>query len=51
MKTRKDFESRLGKPIYSFTLYEKIKGATIALENKEYLFIWCHLTYKQIMNI
>jgi hypothetical protein len=34
MKTRKDFESKLGKPIYSFTLYEKIKRATITLQNK-----------------
>jgi hypothetical protein len=36
MNTRKDFESKLGKPIYSFTLYWKVKRATIALENKEY---------------
>ena len=26
MNTRKDFESKLGKPIYSFTLYQKVKG-------------------------
>jgi hypothetical protein len=31
MNTRKDFESKLGKPIYSFTLYEKVKRATITL--------------------
>jgi hypothetical protein len=36
MKTRKDFESKLGKPIYTFTLYQKIKRVTITLENKEY---------------
>ena len=36
MNTRKDFESKLGKPIYSFTLYEKIKRATITLESEEY---------------
>ena len=36
MNTRKDFESKLGKPIYSFTLYQKVKRITIALENKEY---------------
>jgi hypothetical protein len=36
MNTRKDFESKLGKPIYSFTLYEKLKRATISLENKDY---------------
>jgi hypothetical protein len=36
MKTRKDFESKLGKPIYSFTLYEKIKRAAITLNTEEY---------------
>jgi hypothetical protein len=25
MNTRKDFESKLGKPIYPFTIYQKIK--------------------------
>jgi hypothetical protein len=39
MNTRKDFESKLRKPIYSFTLYEKIKRATITLESKEYLIL------------
>jgi hypothetical protein len=32
MVTRKDMISKLGKPIYSFTLYEKVKRATILLE-------------------
>src|ERR671931_2637636 len=36
MNTRKDFDLKLGKPIYSFTLYQKVKRVTIALENKEY---------------
>ena len=36
MDTRKDFESKLGKPIYSFTKYQKIKRVTITLENEEY---------------
>jgi hypothetical protein len=36
MNTRKDYESKLGKPIYSFTLYEKIKRTTISLDNKDY---------------
>jgi hypothetical protein len=36
MNTRKDYESKLGKPIYSFTLYQKLKRVTITLENKEY---------------
>jgi hypothetical protein len=39
MNTRKDFESKLGKAIYSFTLYEKVKRVTITLENKEYPII------------
>jgi hypothetical protein len=29
-------QSQIGKPIYSFTMYEKIKRATISLDNKEY---------------
>jgi hypothetical protein len=36
MNTRKDYESKLGKPIYSFTLYEKLKKVTITLEDNEY---------------
>jgi hypothetical protein len=36
MNTRKDFELKLGKPLYSFTLYQKVKRVTIPLENKEY---------------
>src|SRR5919108_4231151 len=36
MNTRKDFELKLGKPIYSFTLYEKLKRVTIPLESKDY---------------
>ena len=36
MNTRMDMESKLGKPIYSFTLYEKVKRATILLENKDH---------------
>jgi hypothetical protein len=36
MNTRKDYELKLGKPIYSFTLYEKVKRVTITLENEEY---------------
>ena len=33
MNTRKDFESKFGRPIYSFTLYEKVKRATISLQD------------------
>jgi hypothetical protein len=36
MNTRRDYESKLGKPIYSFTLYQKLKRVTVSLENKEY---------------
>ena len=36
MNTRKDFELKLGKPLYSFTVYQKVKRVTITLENKEY---------------
>jgi hypothetical protein len=35
MTTRIDLSSKLGKPIHSFTLYEKVKRATIFLGNKE----------------
>jgi hypothetical protein len=33
MLARKDMMSKLGKPIYSFTLYEKVRRATILLDN------------------
>jgi len=36
MKINKDFELKLGKPIYTFTFYPKVKRVTITLENKEY---------------
>ena len=36
MNTRRDFELKLGKPIYTFILYQKVKRVTITLENKEY---------------
>jgi hypothetical protein len=40
MNTRiweKDVESKLGKPVYSFTLYEKkIKRVTFLLDNEDY---------------
>ncbi len=32
----KRFCIKIGKPIYSFTLYEKVKRVTIALKNKDY---------------
>ena len=36
MNTRRDLQLQIGKPIYSFTLYEKIKRTTISLDNKDY---------------
>jgi hypothetical protein len=33
MRTRKDMEPKLGKVIYSLTLYEKVKRATIMPDN------------------
>ena len=46
MNTRRNFESKLGRPIYSFTIYQKIKRVTITLENEEYpiLSLWHRLT-------
>lgn len=35
MRTRKDMEPKLGKVIYSLTLYEKVKRATIMPDNEE----------------
>jgi len=36
MNTRKEMEAKLGKVIYSFTLYEKLKRATIYIGNIDY---------------
>jgi hypothetical protein len=36
MNIRKGYESKIGKPIYSFTLYEKLKRVTITLEDSEH---------------
>lgn len=36
MNSRREMESKLGKVIYSFTLYEKLKRATIYLGNVDY---------------
>ncbi|MGC2570620.1 MAG: hypothetical protein WA364_03840 [Candidatus Nitrosopolaris sp.] len=35
MVTSKDMMSKFGKPLYSFTSYEKVKRATILLENSK----------------
>jgi hypothetical protein len=36
MNSRKEMESKLGKVIYSFTLYEKLKRATVYSGNIDY---------------
>jgi hypothetical protein len=36
MNTRKEMESKLGKVIYSFTLYEHLKRATLYPSNVDY---------------
>ena len=36
MKTREDYEQKLGKTIYTFALYEKVKRASIALYHEDY---------------
>jgi len=36
MKTREDYEQKLGRTIYTFTLYDKVKRASIALDDQNY---------------
>ncbi len=36
MKTREDYEEKLGRTIYTFALYEKVKRASISLNNGDY---------------
>jgi small-conductance mechanosensitive channel len=36
MRTREDYEQKLGKTIYTFALYEKVKRASIALYQQDY---------------
>jgi hypothetical protein len=36
MNTRKEMEAKLGRVIYSFTLYENLKRATIYTKNVDY---------------
>jgi hypothetical protein len=33
MKTREDYESKLGDVVYTFALYKKVKRATIPLDH------------------
>jgi hypothetical protein len=39
MRTRKDMEPKLGRAIYSITLYEKVKRATISFDNEDYAIL------------
>lgn len=39
MKTREDYESNLGKVIYTFALYEKVKRASIPLRDSHFSFL------------
>ena len=39
MKTREDYEQKLGKTIYTFALYEKVKRASIALYQEDYALL------------
>ena len=36
MKTREDYEQKLGRTIYTFALYDKVKRASIALDDQNY---------------
>jgi hypothetical protein len=36
MKTREDYEEKLGRTIYTFALYERVKRASIALNKRDY---------------
>jgi hypothetical protein len=39
MRTREDYELKLGRAIYTFTLYEKVKRASIPLEDDDYALL------------
>jgi hypothetical protein len=39
MKTREDYEEKLGKAIYTFTLYEKVKRASMPLQHDNYALL------------
>ena len=40
MKTSEDYEQKLGRAIYTFTLYEKVKRASIPLTHEEYILLF-----------
>ncbi len=39
MKTREDYEAKLGRAIYTFTLYDKVKRASIPLQHNDYALV------------
>ena len=39
MKTREDSESKLGKAVYTFTLYEKVKRASIPVQMNDCVLV------------
>ena len=43
MKTREDYEAKLGKATYTFTLYEKVKRASIPVEHQDYALLMVSL--------
>lgn len=40
MKTREEYEEKLGKAIYTFTLYEKVKRASVPLNHEDYFLLF-----------
>ena len=39
MRTREDYELKLGRAMYTFTLYEKVKRASIPLQHEDYALL------------
>jgi hypothetical protein len=44
MASRKDRKPKLGKPIYSYTLYEKVEQATIPLDSDQHPIVTLSFT-------
>jgi hypothetical protein len=39
MRTREDYELKLGRAMYTFTLYERVKRASIPLQHEDYALL------------
>jgi hypothetical protein len=39
MKTREDYEAKMGRAVYTFTLYDKVKRASIPLQHPDYALL------------